>query len=572
MREVQEGVQDIELKSFIKSGVEATCRSLDDDSNHEEDEEDLEIDLRDSNFPWVLASLWNNSALAALDGTIVSTTVNDIASRFQQASMVTWVATAYLLTTTATQPLYGKVSDIIGRRRCLLFAESTFALGVLLCNFSKSIPQLAIARAICGVGGSGNSAMSNIMLSDILPLSERALYWSYGAILVAVFQGIGGPLGGVLLKLFGLHGLFIPQVPFCLGSLYLSYRYVQDYKQDSNGSWRKIDFGGSLCLLVGISSFILFFSANDGVTNLEDSSWPAYKKWSCGLLILSVLSFMMIEKYIAVESVIPISILQGTLGLMVFIQGFVAMVSYTCLFMVPLYLQLVWGVSVSSSGGYIMFIVLSSSLGSMVTSWIIKRVARPTRESTMFCSAGAIFYMSALSLAGYYLMRGAIYNSKPVYGNDTISKEYNWALLFGITLLGACQGSQNVTIMLYNVAKVGRKEQASSTSVNLLFRSLGNVLSVSISFNVFTNCLKKTLGEVLRGKDDMLLMTLLRDNAYLRSEEMPPAQIMPILDAFRKALAKSFVPSEWCLILSFILSTMLFAVVWKRSTTPKFSG
>lgn len=208
----QEAPRNIELASFDKSGVEVSSGYPFDEETYPyegeiigvEAEENLEVDLRDQNFGWVLTSIWTNSALAALDGTIVSTTVNDIASQFQQASMVTWVATAYLLTTTAVQPLYGKISDIIGRRKCLLFGEVIFGLGVLLCNFSNSIPQLTIARAICGIGGSGNSAMGNIMLNDILPLSIRATYWSYGAILASIFQSLGGPIGGLFLKWFGV--------------------------------------------------------------------------------------------------------------------------------------------------------------------------------------------------------------------------------------------------------------------------------------------------------------------------------------------------------------------------------
>ncbi|GAV51505.1 hypothetical protein ZYGR_0AD06880 [Zygosaccharomyces rouxii] len=568
----QETVQNIELTSFDKSGAKVSSQyPLDEESYPYEgeievgvaEEEDLEEDLRDSNFSWVLTSIWTNSALAALDGTIVSTTVNDIASQFQQASMVTWVATAYLLTTTAVQPLYGKISDIIGRRKCLLFGEVIFALGVLLCNFANTIPQLAIARAICGIGGSGNSAMGNIMLNDILPLSVRATYWSYGAILASIFQSLGGPIGGLLLKWFGVGGLFTPQIPFCIGSIYLSYKYIHDYKEHARNSWKRIDFGGSICLLVGISSFIFFFSASDNTT-IEDDGWSTPKKWSVVLLIVSIIAFAFIENFVAVECIIPRVILEGTLGLMVCIHGLVAVINYTCLFMVPLFLQLNWGVSVSRSGGYIMFIVIFSSAGSLFTSMILNRFSKPTRSSQLFCAASAIFYMSILTIVGYYYMQKAIYYSKPIYGSDTqIPKYDNWSIILGIAILGFCQGSQNVTISIYNVAKVGRKEQASSTSVNLLFRSMGNVLSVSIALNIFTNVLKKKLSIVLN--DDLdLLAVLLKDNAFLRSDIMPTERIGPILGAFHDALGTSIVPCKWCVYISLILSLMLFVTEYRQ--------
>ncbi|GAV51504.1 hypothetical protein ZYGR_0AD06870 [Zygosaccharomyces rouxii] len=574
----EDEVATIELNSLDKQNVQLTVQSSSENDSYKsgrehsgalegnkEDEEDLEIDLRDpKTFKWVLTSLWTNSALSALDGTIVSTTVNDVASRFQQASMVTWVATAYLLTTTAAQPLYGKISDIIGRRKCLLFGEIVFAVGVGLCIFSKSIPQLAIARGICGIGGSGTGAMTNIILSDMAPLSERGKYWGYGSMLGGVFQSLGGPLGGILLTYFGVSGLFIPQIPFCLATLYLSWKYVQDYNQDTKGSWKRIDFGGSICLLVGISSFIFFFSADENPSISEHSGWSPYKKWSFAIFVLFTILFLVVEKYVALENIIPMEVLKGTLGLLAFIQGLVSMINYTELFIVPLFLQLVWGISVSTSGAYIVCIVISYSVGSLLSGALIKKVAKPSRESTIYYSGVSIFYMSLISMVGYYFLDRAVRYTKPVYGDTKVPESLNFQLIFGITLLGLCQGSQGVTIMLYNVAKVGRKGQASSTSVQFLFRSLGNVLSVSLAFNVFTNALRKTLGKVLAGKNDELFALLLKDNAFLRNKDMPTDDLDSILEAFHKALVSSFVPCIWCLILSVIFSGVLWIAVRKQ--------
>ncbi|SJM82992.1 uncharacterized protein ZBIST_0774 [Zygosaccharomyces bailii] len=571
----QDSLQEFELDSLDKQSIrlefpfkqnEISKTGVDNSGGLDNDgeEEDLEIDLRDpKTFHWVLTSLWTNSALSALDGTIVSTTVNEVASRFQQASMVTWVATAYLLTTTAAQPLYGKISDIIGRRKCLLFGEIVFFLGVALCIFSRSIPQLAVARGICGIGGSGTGAMTNIILSDMAPLSERGKYWGYGSVLGGIFQSLGGPLGGVLLTYFGVSGLFIPQIPFCVATLYLSWKYVQDYNEDTKGSWKRIDFGGSFCLLMGISAFIFFFSANENVS-LEEQGWSPYQKWSFAIFIISSIGFLIIEKYIAVENIIPMKVLKGSLGLLAVIQGLVAVINYTGLFIVPLFLQLIWNVSVSASGAYIVCIVISYSMGSLLTGTLIKKISKPNRESTMYHSSTAIFYMSLLSAVGYYCLDRSIRLSKPVFGENKLEGNYNLQLIFGITLLGICQGSQGVTIMLFNVAKVGRKGQASATSVNYLFRSLGNVLSVSIALNVFTNALKKNLARVLNDEDNSLYILLLKDNAFLRSKEMPTENLEAILNCFHKSLISSFIPCKTCLIFSVITSAMLWIIIRKQ--------
>lgn len=572
----EDEVTSIELSSLDKQNVQQTVHSSSEndvyksgrdhfDGLNESEEEDLEMDLRDPNtFKWVLTSLWTNSALSALDGTIVSTTVNEVASRFHQASMVTWVATAYLLTTTAAQPLYGKISDIIGRRKCLLFSEIVFTVGVGLCIFSKTIPQLAIARGVCGIGGSGTGAMTNIILSDMVPLSERGKYWGYGSVLSGVFQSLGGPLGGILLTYFGVSGLFIPQIPFCLATLYLSWKYVRDYNQDTKGSWKRIDFGGSICLLVGISAFIFFFSADEKPSISDNSGWSPFKKWSFAIFIVFTFLFLVVEKYVAIENIIPIDVLKGTLGLLAFIQGLVAIINYTGLFIVPLFLQLIWGISVSASGAYIVCIVISYSVGSLLSGALIKKVVKPTRESNLYYSGVSIFYASLFSMVGYYFLNRAVRSTKPVFADSKIPETLNFQLIIGLTILGLCQGSQGVTIMLYNVAKVGRKGQASATSVLFLARSLGNVLSVSIALNVFTNALRKSLGKVLMGKNDELFALLLKDNAFLRSGNMPTDNLDSILGAFYSALISSFVPCICSLFLNLVFSAALWIAVRKQ--------
>lgn len=551
-----------ELKSFGKTAE--TVDTVEGVPTEEEEEEDLELDLRDPvTFPWVLTSLWMNSALSALDGTIVSTTINDVASRFQQASLVAWVATSYLLTTCSAQPLYGKISDIIGRRKCLLFGEVIFALGIILCSISRTIPELAIARAVCGIGGSGTSAMTNIILSDMVPLSERAKYWGYGSVLWGIFQSIGGPLGGILLSYFGVSGLFIPQIPFCIASLYLSWRYVEDYNEDMKTSWRRIDFGGSFFLLTMISSFIFLLSANDN-KSLEQASWSGYKVASLIIFVLSILAFAFVERFVAIENILPFSVVKGSLGLMAFIYGLVAVINYTCLFVIPLYLQLVWGVSVSQSGWYIMSVVVSSSVGAVSTGWIVKKLAKKNREATIYYSSMLLFLMTVLTAFGYYGIFDAVRGSPPVYQFQHQQKHAVAKMILGMGILGFCQGSQNVTVMLFNVAKVGRKGQASSTSVNFLFRSMGNVLSVSIALSIFTNSLKNRLQDVLAGKDDELLLTLLKNNAFLRSASMPTAKIDVILNAFRQSLMKSFLPCRSSVIMNVLCGAVLFMVVKRK--------
>lgn len=136
--------------------------------------------------------------LAAMDQTIVVASYASIGSDLHQLQKTSWIATAYMLTLASFQPLYGKLSDIWGRKICLIAAYSIFAVGCLLCGLANSMDNLIIARAIAGVGGGGMSTVASIILTDLVPLRDRALWQGVINIVYASGSATGAPLGGFL--------------------------------------------------------------------------------------------------------------------------------------------------------------------------------------------------------------------------------------------------------------------------------------------------------------------------------------------------------------------------------------
>jgi MFS family permease len=161
--------------------------------------------------------MWIGTALAAIDGTCVASILGTVGSEFKVSTEIQWLGTSYLLTQTAFQPLYGRFSDIFGRKAATLFASFTFGLGCLLCGLSQSFWQLCAARALAGIGGGGLTTMSTIVTSDLVSLKARGTWQGLGNLVYAAGASSGAPLAGLLVDSgMGWRLAFLIQVPLCM--------------------------------------------------------------------------------------------------------------------------------------------------------------------------------------------------------------------------------------------------------------------------------------------------------------------------------------------------------------------
>lgn len=497
----------------------------------------------------IISALWIGSFLCAIDGTIVATTMTGIASEFNQLEMVSWIATSYLLTNCAFQPLYGKISDVFGRKSTLLFAQFWFGVGCLLCALSNDIVQFSIARAIAGIGGGGLSALSAIIVSDIVPLEERGVFVGYANLMFGVGQMLGGPLGGLLFETIGWRWSFAFQVPLIVVAMFLTVTKVNvhaphipvgkdRFKKDN---LKRIDVGGSFTIVLAICS-LLFVLASDF------SNWSTSQTIATVTGVSSFIAFLYVEKYVAYEQIIPPFAFQGTLQRTALIAGFGTIAVYTPMFLLPLYLQIVQDFTPPQSGMFNVFSVVTISLGSLFTGGYIKRHGSfPGQEEESQNQSIKVTSNRVSLVAVIILFSGLLLFYAQLKMTSPESDHIMWKVVAAISLsmIGLGFGSFLVSLLVVVVAVVGKENQAVATGMNYLFRSIGSVLGTAISLNLYSQTVKGGLKEFFKGKEngDYYYKMLLRDIGNLKNGVIPPDLRMQILQIYTSKIAVSVIPA-----------------------------
>ncbi|KAJ3866325.1 MFS general substrate transporter [Lentinula novae-zelandiae] len=369
------------LLSVETSSNNDGCRAL---SNYgtiphtEQDEDHIATSQRSllaihvfTSWPLVFVGIF----LVAMDSTIVVASYASIGNELKQLSKVSWIATGYMLTLTSFQPLYGKLSDIFGRKSCLLLAYIIFALGSLLCGLSRTMDQLIWARALAGIGGGGMSTVVSIILSDIVPLRSRGVWQGVINIVFASGSSVGAPLGGFLADTIGWRWAFLIQFPaviLAVISVSLALNLPAIEKTDFGAKIKRVDFAGAASLVTCI--FFLLF----GLDNGGNVSWT--DRATVGSLLASTVLFILfgaIEMEWAKEPFAPKRIVLNRSLIASYLVNFFSIASnLSMLFHVSLYLQAVEGLSPSRVGFWLVPGIIGGVTGSLGSGLIMKATGK----------------------------------------------------------------------------------------------------------------------------------------------------------------------------------------------------
>ena len=319
----------------------------------------------------ILAGLLLCVFLSAVDATIVSTALPTIAGELGGLNRMSWVVTAYLLSSTAATPLFGKISDLIGRQRVLQVALMIFLVGSILCGMSQSLTQLVLARALQGIGGGGLQALAFIVLGDIFSPRERGRYMGFFTGTYAL-SGLAGPLLGGLVVDSGALGwrwIFFLNLPLCLVAALVTVYVLR--LLPVHRVRRRIDWEGSALLVGGVACLLLYANLGD------DDGWASGSMLALLFAGLAMSVGFVIQERRAIEPILPMRLFRDrvfSVGMAIaFVSGATLMSANVYL---PLFLQTVSGASATGAGLLLAPMMLTLTIASIGSGRYLSRTGR----------------------------------------------------------------------------------------------------------------------------------------------------------------------------------------------------
>ena len=466
--------------------------------------------------------------MAAMDQTIVATALPTMAHDLGSLDDLPWVVTAYLLASTSTTPIYGKLSDLYGRKRILQIAIFLFLIGSVLCAAAQTMGQLIAFRAIQGLGGGGLMALAFTIIGDVVAPRERGRYQGYIGGIFALASVAGPLLGGIFTEKLSWHWIFLINLPLGAAALAMTSRALGRL---STGRARpKIDFLGA-ALLMGTVTTLLFVVSRGGVV----VPWTSPAILGLSALGVALLVAFLVHERRVEEPILPLHLFRHpVVAIANPVVAVSAMVLFAGIVFLPLRLQLVRGTSATASGLLLLPLVLGMVLGAGGGGRLIARTGRYKAVP-----------LAGLALAAaMYLVLGL----SPAVAEDAL-----WSTLILVPLgIGLGLVMPVMTVAVQNA--VDRRDLGAATASVGFFRSLGGSVGVALFGAAFAADVEARLNAVglpgISGREVM-------ERGIAALGTLPDAARATALMAFEHVFSTLFLLAAALALLSFIMTLFL---------------
>jgi len=469
---------------------------------------------------WIIFSaLIAGMLLSSLDQTIVSTAMPTIVGKLGGVEHQAWITTAYLLATTIVMPIYGKFGDVLGRRNLFLIAIALFTLASVGAAFSTTFWMFVIFRAVQGLGGGGLMILSQAIIADIVPASERGKYMGP---LGGIFglSAVAGPLlGGFFVDHLTWEWAFYINIPVGIAAFAIAWFALTLPNKKAE---KKIDIFGVLLLSIATTCLIFFTDFGGSATH----GWDAPETWAWGAGLVVAASLFVLAEAKAEDPIIPLGLFKNKVFINATAIGFTLGIGmFSAIAFVPTFLQMSSGTSAAVSG----LLMVPMMVGMMGTS---------------------IYSGIAISKSGRYKaypIAGTIVTIAAMLAFTTLTAQTPlWLICVYLFVLGAGMGLIMQVVVLVVQNAVDPEMIGTATSTNNYFREVGASLGVAIFGALFTNRLSEKLLDVFSGAGASAA------DAGQATSTLDPQTLSSLPDALRDgivdAYASSLAPVFWYLV------------------------